>query len=80
MDRIEIEAKIKEFISDLMEIPIGKINNQDNLCDNLGMDEMDEVDFCMQIEDFFNISIDPDETQPLHTVQQMIDYVEFKVN
>lgn len=73
MDRVEIEAKIKEIVTLHLCTPECKINNHDRLKKDLGADSVDVVEIILSIEDEFGLNIDDDEK--IKTLQELIDCV-----
>jgi acyl carrier protein len=77
MSREEILQKIEEvtvatyFKEDIQE--------DDNLGDTWGLDSLDKVEFFMELETKFNISIPEEDSEYLLTIKEVIDYLETKL-
>lgn len=68
--------KVTNLISKNLNIAKDTITLESHLQNDLGADSLDAVDLIMSIEDDFNITI-PDETaQKLHTVKDIVAFLE----
>lgn len=79
MNRSEIEAQVKEFLIDELEIEEGKIAENANLKDDLGIDSLDFVDIVVIVEKRFGFKIKPEEMAGVVTLKDFCDYIESKV-
>ncbi|MBR6310077.1 MAG: acyl carrier protein [Paludibacteraceae bacterium] len=79
MNRLEIEAQVKEFLIDELEIEEGKIAENANLKDDLGIDSLDFVDIVVIVEKRFGFKIKPEEMAGVVTLKDFCDYIESKV-
>lgn len=70
-----MENKLKVLLAELMDIDPSTIATDTKLTTDLGMDELDIVEFVMAIEDEFNIEIDGDRVEKLDTFGQFAAYV-----
>lgn len=73
---MEIFRKIKDIISDELNIDEAKITKEANIREDLGADSLDAVEVIMALEDEFGITIDDDTAQGFKTVGDLVDYVE----
>lgn len=80
MTREEIEAKVREFLIEDLEIDEEKIVDDANLKDDMGIDSLDFVDIVVIVEKNFGFKIKPEEMQDVATLKQFCDYIESKVN
>jgi acyl carrier protein len=53
-----------------------EIDDDNSLKDDLGMDSLDQVEICMEIEKEFNINIPDSELENVKTVQDLYSCVE----
>ena len=68
--------KVVDIISKGLNIAKEKVTLESHLQNDLGADSLDAVDLIMSIEDEFAITI-PDETaQKLHTVKDIVAFLE----
>lgn len=79
MNRQEIEAKVKAFLIDDLEIDEDKITDDARLKEDLGIDSLDFVDIVVIVEKNFGFKIKPEEMQGVTTLKQFCDYIESKV-
>ena len=79
MERKEIEAKVKAFLIEDLEIEEENIAPEAKLKDDLGIDSLDFVDIVVIVEKNFGFKIKPEEMQGIVTLSQFCDYIESKV-
>jgi acyl carrier protein len=79
MKRTEIEATVKNFLIEELEVDAGKIVPQALLKDDLGIDSLDFVDIVVIVERNFNFKINPEEMAGVTNLKQFCDYIESKV-
>lgn len=70
-----------ETVKTIIEQQLGitdldKITLKTNIHDDLDADSLDAVEIIMTIEDEFNVEIPDDIVEKLHTVGQIVDYLE----
>lgn len=78
MDRIEIEAKVKEFLIEDLEIEEDKIKPEARLKEDIGIDSLDFVDIVVIVERKFGFKIKTEEMVNIKTFSQFCDYIEQK--
>ena len=78
MDRQEIEAKVKEFLIDDLEIDEEKIQPEARLKEDIGIDSLDFVDIVVIVEKKFGFKIKTEEMANVKTFNQFCDYIEQK--
>jgi len=79
MTRTEIEAKVRAFLIDDLEIDEDKIFDDAKLKDDMGIDSLDFVDIVVIVEKNFGFKIIPEEMLGVVTLRQFCDYIERKV-
>ena len=79
MTRAEIDAKVKEFLVEDLEIDEEKIRPEGKLKDDIGIDSLDFVDIVVIVENKFGFKIKPEEMAGVNTLQKFCDYIESKV-
>ncbi|MCK9424259.1 MAG: acyl carrier protein [Bacteroidales bacterium] len=57
-----------------------EIKPQDRLRDDLNIDSFDTMMIGCELEDYFHITIDPDEIKNLKVVQDLVNMLEMKVS
>jgi len=79
MDRKEIEAKVRAFLIDDLEIDEEKIAPEALLKEDLGIDSLDFVDIVVIVNREFGFKMKPDEMGGVKTLSQFCDYIEQRV-
>ena len=79
MKREEIDAIVKNFLIEEIEVDEGVIEPNALLKDDLGIDSLDFVDIVVIVERSFNFKIKPEEMTDIRTLSQFCDYIESKV-
>ena len=80
MKREEIEAIVKDFLIEEIEVDEGVIAPEALLKDDLGIDSLDFVDIVVIVERNFKFKIKPEEMMNVQTLSQFYDYIESKVS
>ena len=80
MNREEIEAKVRDFLIEDLEIEEEKISGEARLKEDIGIDSLDFVDIVVIVEKKFGFKIKPEEMSNVKTYTQFIDYIERKVS
>ncbi len=78
MDRQEIEAKVKDFLIEDLEIDEEKIQPEARLKEDIGIDSLDFVDIVVIVEKKFGFKIKTEEMASVKTFSQFCDYIEQK--
>ena len=78
MNRKEIEAKVKEFLIEDLEIDEEKIQPESRLKEDIGIDSLDFVDIVVIVEKKFGFKIKTEEMANVKTFSQFCDYIEQK--
>lgn len=78
MDRQEIEAKVKEFLVEDLEIDEEKIKPDARLMEDIGIDSLDFVDIVVIVEKNFGFKIKTEDMANVRTFSQFCDYIETK--
>ncbi len=68
--------KIRDIISEELDIDVNKITNDSSLVDDFDADSLDVVDIVMSIEDEFAVEISDDAAENFKTVGDVVKYVE----
>ena len=71
--------QVKQVISDEMGIDVEEIQDDKNLCHDLGCDSLDIVELLIDLEDKFSIEIDDLDFEKLYTVKSVIGFIEKKI-
>lgn len=68
--------KLKKILSEQLEIDEDIITLESDIADDLGANSLDLVDLVMSIEDEFGIEIPEDLIETVHTVGDVVNYIE----
>ena len=79
MNRQEIEAKVKEFLIDDLEIDEEKIKPEARLKEDIGIDSLDFVDIVVIVEKKFGFKIKTEDMAKVKTFYDFCDYIEKKI-
>ena len=73
MDTFE---RIRELMAEQLDIDEEKITMDSNILEDFEADSLDVVDMVMSLEDEFGVEIPDEEIENLHTVGDVVRYVE----
>lgn len=73
---MEVFERIKDIISEQLNIDCTKITLEANLKEDLGADSLDAVEVIMALEDEFGITIDDETAQSFKLVKDLVVYIE----
>jgi acyl carrier protein len=79
MDKKSIEDKIRQIISDRLEVKAEKISLESKLRDDLGIDSFGLVELSFEIKDKFGIKIEDSDFPKILKVRDAVDYIYNKV-
>ena len=80
MERSEIEKKVLEVYKDQLGVSDKQIGLDKNIVDDLGADDLDEVECIMALEEEFGYAILEEEAQNIKTVKDAVDLIEKKLS
>jgi acyl carrier protein len=75
----EIKSKITTIIVDKLGVDPSAVQPEADFSNDLGADSLDKVEFIMDVEKEFGISIPDEEAEKLQTVGQAVAYLEKNV-
>ena len=70
-----IENKVIDIISEQMGADKSEITRETSFINDLNADSLDTVEFVMEFEDEFDMSIPDEEAEKIQTVGAAIDYI-----
>ena len=71
----EIQTKITNIIVDKLGVDASEVKPEANFSNDLGADSLDKVEFIMDVEKEFGLSIPDEEAEKLQTVGEAIAYL-----
>ena len=71
-----IFEKVKTIIAEQLDIDPESVTYDSSITDDLGADSLDVVDLVMSFEDEFGVEIPDDDVENIHTVADIIKYIE----
>jgi len=70
-----IESKVKEIVAEQLGLAVEDVQLDAGFADDLGADDLDQVELIMAFEEEFDCEIDDEDAEKLRTVQDVIDFV-----
>ena len=80
MDREQVVQKVADIIRQVLMTKNLKIEPENNLADDLGMDSMGAVEFVNNVEDEYHIAVTEEEMQKIKTVNDAVNLIVKKTN
>ena len=71
-----IFEKLRELLSEQLEIDKDKITMDTHIVNDLGADSLDVVELLMSLEDEYDVTITDDAVRELFTVREVVEFVE----
>ncbi len=68
--------KVREMMAEQWNIDAQEIAPETNLQEDLGIDSLDLFEFVMAIEEEFDIEVPTEDASNMHTLQEVVDYLE----
>jgi acyl carrier protein len=75
-DRMETADKVKEIISQQLDVDMGQIKEESQFIEDLGADSLAIVELVLAFEEQFEIEIPDEDTEKIRTVGDAISYIE----
>jgi acyl carrier protein len=72
---MEIEAKVKEIISQQLDVDVAQIKPESQFIDDLGADSLAIVELVLAFEEQFDIDIPDEDTEKIRTVGDAVSYI-----
>jgi acyl carrier protein len=72
---MDIEAKVKEIISQQLDVDVAQIKPESQFIDDLGADSLAIVELVLAFEEQFDIDIPDEDTEKIRTVQDAVSYI-----
>lgn len=71
----QIEARVKEIVSEQMNVAIAQVTREAAFTTDLGADSLDQVELVMELEEEFGVNIPDESAEKITTVGQAIDFI-----
>jgi acyl carrier protein len=68
--------KVRELLAEQLEISVDEITIDTDIMEDLGADSLDVVELVMSLEEEYGIVITDENAGDLHTVRQVVDFIE----
>ena len=68
--------KIRQLLSEQLEISMDEISMDTNILDDLGADSLDLVELITSLEDEYGIMITDEAIRELYTVREVVEFIE----
>ena len=68
--------KVKQLIAEQMDIDVNTITPDSDIIKDLGADSLDIVEMLMNVESEWGLVIDDDDVPTLHTIADVVKYIE----
>ncbi len=72
---MDIAEKVKEIVSQQLDVEQGDIKDDASFIDDLQADSLAIVELVLAFEEQFEVDIDDEDTEKIKTVQDAIDYI-----
>jgi acyl carrier protein len=72
---MEIAQKVKEIISQQLDVDIEQIQETSSFIDDLGADSLAIVELVLALEENFDIDIPDEDTEKIQTVGDAVSYI-----
>jgi acyl carrier protein len=77
---METADKVKEIISQQLDVDVGQIKEESQFIEDLGADSLAIVELVLAFEEQFEIEIPDEDTEKIRTVGDAIKYIESRTN
>lgn len=77
---VNVNDKVKEIVSQQLDVEIGKVTGEALFIDDLGADSLAVVELVLAFEEEFEIDIPDEDTEQIRTVGDAIKYIENKLS
>lgn len=71
--------KIKDMLEKQLGIDKSKITEDSNIIKDIGADSLDIVEFLMDAENEWGITIEEEDVKDLHTIGDVVKYIESRI-
>ena len=75
-----VEAKVKEIVCEQLGVGEDEVSPNASFIEDLGADSLDIVELIMSFEEGFDIEIPDEEAEQIRKVQDVLDFIQKKLN
>ena len=75
LSREDVLAKVREHLSNELEVPVDRIDESTSFRDDLDADSLDLYELVMELEDTYGVSVSEEEAAKIETVGQAVEFV-----
>ncbi len=75
LNREDVLAKVREHLSNELEVPLDRIDESTRIREDLDADSLDLYELVMELEDTYGVSISEEEAAKIETVGQAVEFV-----
>lgn len=80
MKQEEVFAKVRTLVAKQLSISESEVTAEASFLDDLGADSLDQVELIMSFEEEFDIEIPEDEADKIRKVQDVLNFIEERLN
>jgi acyl carrier protein len=77
---METADKVKEIISQQLDVDVGQIKEESQFIEDLGADSLAIVELVLAFEEQFEIEIPDEDTEKIRTVGDAVSYIQSRTN
>ncbi|MBZ0121402.1 MAG: acyl carrier protein [Sandaracinaceae bacterium] len=77
---MEIANKVKEIISQQLDVDVAQIKEESQFIEDLGADSLAIVELVLAFEEQFEIEIPDEDTEKIRTVGDAVKYIESRAS
>jgi acyl carrier protein len=71
----EVLVEVKKVLMEEFEVEEEIITVEATFYEDLGLDSLDAIDLIVTLNNFYNIEVEPTESEEIRTIQNLIDIV-----
>lgn len=71
----DVLVEVKKVLMEEFEVEEGLISPEATFYEDLGLDSLDAIDLIVTLNNFYDIEVEPSESEEIRTVQNLIDIV-----
>ena len=71
----EVLVEVKKVLMEEFEVEESVISPEATFYEDLGLDSLDAIDLIVTLNNFYDIEVEPTESEAIRTVQNLIDIV-----